>query len=239
MVRRLLNDQRGSILPMFAVVFTVAFMVAAVAVDFGRYVVAGEKLKTASEAAATAAAYSAKRYVRIKIDPGRNHDCCDDGRDGCRPCCRKCGDPFEVVGREDDLIDRKGYRRYCCSCGCRGTPVILDRWVKYEDGGSDAVAAAEMFFYLNKPREMDPSAGGKLQISSVSVRENRSDPLYPSVIVRTEGRIKTLMMDFMDELYPGTDLLSLEVSRCSQGGAFYYDLNGKWHRAAKSLEGCD
>lgn len=238
-MRRLLNDQRGSILPMFAVVLTVVFMVAAVAIDFGRYVVTSEKLKTAGEAAATASTYSAKRYVRIEIDPGQYRDCCDDGKGGCRPCCQDCGDPFEVVGREDDLIDKRGYRRYCCSCGCRGKPKILDRWVKYEDNGSDAAAAAEMFFNLNKPREMDPSTGGESHISSISVRGNRSDPLYPSVIVRTEGRIKTLMMDFMDKLYPGTDLSSLEATRCSQGGVFYYDLNGRWHRAAKSLEGCD
>lgn len=233
-MRSIFSDQGGSILPMFAVVITVIFMVAAVAVDFSRYVLAGEKLQTAADSAATAAAMTAKRYVRLEIDPGMYRDCCSDGEGGCKPCCKDCGDKFEVTGREVDLIDKKGYKRYCCSCGCGGVEII-DRWVKYEDSGADARMAAELFFNLNKPGEMNESAGGEAEISTVNVRNSRSDPLYPSVIVTAEGRVKTLMMDFMDRLYPG--LSSLGASRCSQGGSFYYDLDGKWHRAAR--EGCD
>lgn len=237
-MKGLIRDQRGSILPMFAVALTVFFMAAAVAVDYARYIVVAEKLQTAADMAATAAASAgAKRYVKLLIDPGEYTDiCCGD--DGCWVCCRDCGESFEVVGREDDLLDRGGYRRYCCSCGCGGME-LLDRWVEYENNGADAAAAAEVFFDLNKPKEMDGGAGGESRITSISVRGNQGDPLYPSVIVRTEGRIKTLMMDFMDKLYPGTDLSSLEATRCSQGGVFYYDLDGKWHRAAKSLEGCE
>ncbi|MCL6612762.1 MAG: hypothetical protein K6T66_14595 [Peptococcaceae bacterium] len=230
------RDRRGSILPMFAVTLTVFFMAASVAVDYARYVVTAEKLQTATDMAATAAASAgAKRYVRLLIDPGDYKDICC-GPDDCHPCCKDCGDAFEVVGREDDLLDRNGYRRYCCSCGCGGME-LLDRWVEYEHNGAEAITAAETFFDLNKPKEMDEGAGGESRIASISVRGNRGDPLYPSVIVRAEGRIKTLMMNFMDKLYPGTDLSSLGASRCSQGGSFYYDLNGKWHRAAR--EGCD
>lgn len=235
-MRTSISDQQGSILPMFAVVVTVFFMVAAVAVDFARYVLVSEKLQTATDSAATAAAATAKRYVRLEIDPGRYRDCCPDGKGGCRSCCRDCGDSFEVEGREEDLIDKRGYRRYCCSCGC-GSVKILDRWVKYERSGADAVAAAELFFNLNRPGEMDNSSGGESYIGSVSVRGNQNDPLYPSVIVRTQGKIKTLMVNFWDKLYPSTDLSSLGAAKCSQGGTFYYDLDGKWHRAAK--EGCD
>ncbi|MHB8918692.1 MAG: TadE/TadG family type IV pilus assembly protein [Desulfocucumaceae bacterium] len=230
------RDQRGSILPMFAVVITVIFMVAAVAVDFSRYVLASEKLQTAADSAATAAAMTAKRYVRMEIDPGRYRDCCSDGEGRCKPCCKDCGDKFEITGREDDLIDKRGYRRYCCSCGC-GKVEIIDRWVRFEGGGADARMAAELFFNLNKPVEMEESTGGQAEISMVNVRGSRSDPLYPSVIVTAEGRVKTLMMDFMDRMYPGTDLSSMGATRCAQGGSFYYDLDGKWHRAAR--EGCD
>ncbi|MFZ5632134.1 MAG: TadE/TadG family type IV pilus assembly protein [Bacillota bacterium] len=233
---RIIQDERGSILPLFAVVVTILVMVAAVAVDFARYAAASEKLQTAGDAAATAAAMSAKRYVRLEIDPGRYRDCCPKKDGGCRPCCRDCGDSFEVEGREDQLLEGKGYKKYCCSCGC-GRVKILARWVKYEKNGSDAAAAAEMFFNLNKPGEMDESAGGDSYISLVSIRGNPGDPLYPSVIVRTRGKVKTIMMDFMEKLYPGTDMSTLDASRCSQGGSFYYDLNGKWHRAAR--EGCN
>lgn len=230
------SDQRGSILPVFAVVLTVILMVAAVAVDFARYILAVEKLQTATDSAATAAALTAKRYVRLDIDPGRYRSTCSDGKGGRRPCCRDCGSNITVVGREEDLVDKRGYRKYCCSCGC-GSVKIKDRWVKYEDSGADARMAAEMFFDMNRPKEMDQEAGGESEITSVSVRGSRSDPLYPSVVVRSEGRVKTLMLNFMDKLYPDSDLSSLGSSKCGQGGAFYYDLDGGWHRAAG--EGCD
>lgn len=227
----LFKEEKGSILPMFAVVLTLLMMVAAVAVDFARYAAASEKLQTAGDSAATAAAMSAKRYVRLEINRGRYRTCCPTPKGGCRPCCRSCNQTVVISGREDELLERKGYKKYCCSCGC-GRVKILDRWVEYEDNGSDARAAANMFFKLNKPEEMDKSAGGDSCISSVSIRGSRGDPLYPSVIVRTRGKVKTLLMDFIEKMYPDTHTSSLDASRCSQGGAFYYDLNGKWHRAA-------
>jgi hypothetical protein len=234
-LREILTGQKGSILPMFAVAVTLLFMVAAVAIDFARYVLATEKLQTAADAASTAAAATSKRYVKLSIDPGAFTAICCAG-EACWVCCIDCGDPFEVVGREDDLLDRAGYTRYCCSCGC-GPVTLLERWVEYENNGAEAVAAARTFFDINRPKEMDSAAGGESFISSISVRGDKNDPLYPSVIVRTQGRLKTLMMNFMDKLYPGTDLSSLGASRCSQGGSFYYDLDGKWHRAAS--EGCE
>ncbi|MFZ5648124.1 MAG: pilus assembly protein TadG-related protein [Bacillota bacterium] len=235
----MVSDRTGSILPMFAVVVTVVFMVAAVAVDFARYALASEKLQTAGDAAATAASVTAKRYVRVQIDTGRYWTkCCSMDKDGnkkCRPCCKKC-DKGTVIkeGREDELIDKKGYKKYCCNCGC-GKVRILDRWVEYEKGGAEAASAAELFFNLNKPKEMDEENGGDSYIKSIRVVNDRDDPLYPSVIVKTEGRVKTLMMDFMDKIW-GADLSELSTTRCSQGGSFYYDFNGKWHRAAE--EGC-
>jgi len=230
------SDQRGSILPMFAVVVAVIFMVAAVAVDFGRYVLATEKLQTAADSASTAAALTAKRYVLLEIDPGQSRGCCDDGKGGCRPCCKyDCGDPFTIEGPEEDLVGKRGYRRYCCSCHCRAT--ILDRWVEYEDHGAAAGAAAEAFFNLNKPREMDVAAGGEAEIRSLNIRGKRGDPLYPSVIVTVQGRLKTRMMNFIDRLNPAANLSDLEATRCSQGGSFYYGLEGNLTRAAQ--EGCE
>ena len=234
-MKNILKEQRGSILPMFAVVVTLVIMLAAVAVDFARYALASEKLQTAGDSAATAAAMSAKRYVKLLINPGEELSiCCGD--DGCSTCCIGCGGPFEVIGREDDLLDSEGYKRYCCGCGCP-TPELLDRWVEYENNGAEARAAAQMFFDLNKPREMDSAAGGDSYISSLRLTNDRSDPVYPSVVVKTQGKMKTVMMNFMDRMYPDTNLSELGASRCSQGGSFYYDLNGKWHRAA--AEGCN
>ena len=232
-MRYFLRDQRGSILPMFAVAVTLAIMVAAVAVDFSRYALAGEKLQTAGDSAAAAAAMSAKRYVKLQINPGKELSICC-GNDKCFPCCIGCGGSFEITGREDDLLEKGGYARYCCSCGCGGVK-LLDRWVEYENDGAGARAATEMFFNLNKPGEMDTQSGGDSFISSIRVTD-RSDPLYPSVVVNTRGKIKTVMMNFMDRLYP-TNMSELEASRCSQGGAFYYNLDGKWSRAA--AEGCN
>lgn len=64
---RVLEDERGGVLLMFAVVVTVVFMAAAVAVDFGRYVIASEKLQTAVDSASLAGAKTAYRYVKIQV----------------------------------------------------------------------------------------------------------------------------------------------------------------------------
>jgi len=72
-VRKWLNiskDESGSILLMFAVVITVVFIVAAIALDFARYVLAAEKLQTAVDSAADAASKTAYRYVDIRITYG-------------------------------------------------------------------------------------------------------------------------------------------------------------------------
>lgn len=221
---------------MFAVVVTVLTMIMAVAIDFSRYVLASEKLQTATDSAAVAAAMSAKRYVRLKIDPGRYEDICCNSEGKCKRCCKDCGDPFEKTGLEEELLDNKGYKKYCCSCGC-GKVELLDRWVVYEDNGAEARAAAQLFFNLNRPSEMEANSGGDSEITSVEIYNNRNSKLYPSVVVHSQGRLKTLMMNFIDKMYPGTDLSELGASRCSQGGAFYYDLDGKLHRAA--VEGCE
>jgi len=230
-----IRSEKGSILPMFAVVVTVLIIIMAVAIDFSRYVLVSEKLKTASDSAAVAAAMSAKRYVLLEIDPGSKEVSCPEGVDG--PCCRRCGEKKIVSGREDDLIDRDGYKKYCCDCGCP-KPKILERWVEYENNGSEARLMAETYFDLNRPKEMT-GAEGESEISSIAVYNNPSSSLYPSVVVRTEGKFKTLMLNFLDKMYPGTNLSELNVSKCSQGGTYYYDVDGNWHRSARSAEGCE
>lgn len=235
-MKDLLTSEEGSILPIFAVVITILFIIMAMAVDFGRQVLVSEKLKMATDSAANAAAFSAKRYVRVEIDPGRYEDlCCSEHK--CRRCCKDCGEPFEVVGREDELIEQKGYKKYCCSCGCGGF-AILERWVEYEDNGAEARTAAQAYFDMNRPKEMTSAAGGESYISSIEIYDNKSSNLYPSVVVRARGEIKTLMLNFMDKMY-GSDLTHLDTSKCSQGGTFYYDVNNQKHRAAKSIEGCE
>jgi len=218
---------------MMAAVIIVVVIVTAMAVDFARRGIAAEKLQTAGDAAALAGAISSTRYVELEIDPGRYRTTCRD-EDGSYPCCKDCGDKFTVTGRESELIDEGGYRDYCCSCGC-GSVKILDRWVEYE--GHNAQNAAIMFFNLNKPKEMSAAQGGESAITEIRVFGSRSDPRYPSVMVETTGKIKTVMLNSLNKLFPGVDFTFLNASRCSQGGTFYYDLEGGWHRAAD--EACD
>jgi hypothetical protein len=227
----IVTDQRGSILPIMAAVVAILIAVAAVALDLTRYTAAREKLQTAGDAAAVAASMSVTRYVELYIDRGRDYDCCGMG-DECDPCCRTdCGE-ITVTGREKDLLDNKGWKQYCCGCGCEDVKVV-DRWVENENYNVETVA--EMFFGLNKPKEMSPEKGGESYISSIVPylgELQREDPRYPSVVVKTRGKVKTLFLDFINRLYPGADMSYINASECSQGIIFYYDQNGKWHRAA-------
>ncbi|SFH34016.1 Putative Flp pilus-assembly TadE/G-like [Desulfotomaculum arcticum] len=227
------RDQRGSILPIMAVVIIILFAVSAIAIDFARRNIAAEKLQTAGDAASLAGAMSATRYVKLEIDPGKYKTTCHRNHKSY-PCCKSCGDKFTVTGKESELIDQKGYKDYLCNCG-GGSVKILDRWVEYK--GNNAENAAIMFFNLNKPREMNSAQGGQSAINDIKIFSNRSDPRYPSVLVRSTGKIKTIMMNSLNKLFPGVDFTYLNASKCSQGGSFYYDLNGRWHKAAE--EGCD
>lgn len=231
-MKKLLADERGSLLPIMAAVIFILVALASVAVDFTRYSVAAEKLKTASDSAAVAGALSATRYVRLSIDPGSSRSCC--GEEKCSPCCVDCGDPFEVTGTEKDLIENNGWRRYCCSCGC-GPVKLLDRWVEYKDNNEQL--AAEMFFNANMPKEMSSEQSGSAGIAGIAAYQDRRDPRYPSVVVRATGRVKTLFMDCLNKMAPGMDFSYLNASNCSKGGTYYYDLNGKWHRTAQ--DGCN
>jgi len=66
----LLKNEQGSIMLMFAVVLTVVFITAAVALDFARYVLAAEKLQTAADSAAVAASKTGHRYVKVLVYSG-------------------------------------------------------------------------------------------------------------------------------------------------------------------------
>lgn len=66
-INKLNKEEQGSIMLMFAVVVTVVFIVAAVAIDFARYALAAEKLQTAVDSASLAASKTAYRYVDIQI----------------------------------------------------------------------------------------------------------------------------------------------------------------------------
>ncbi len=235
--KNILKDQKGGILPITAGVIFIFLALVAIVVDFGRYTAAKEKLQTAGDTAALAAAKSVDRYVKLEIDPGSSRECCDCD-DGCCPCCIDCGDPFTVVGKESDLIDNEGWRRYCCSCGCNGEPKILDRWVDYKNNGSDAIDAAKAVFEINKPSEMEEHAGGSSDISvdtSYLSQSRRNSDLYPSVFVQAHGKVRTLLMDFFKLIDPNADFEYLDASTCSQGRTYYRDvLNGKWQRPPDS-----
>lgn len=233
-IKNILEDQKGGILPITAGVIFIFLALVAIVVDFGRYTAAKEKLQTAGDTAALAAAKSIDRYVKLEIDPGSSWDCCDDGDGGCSPCCVDCGDPIIVVGKEADLIDNEGWRRYCCSCGCNGDPKILDRWVDYKNNGRDAIDAAKAVFEINKPSEMEEHAGGSSDIivnTSYLSQSRRNSDLYPSVFVQAHGKVRTLLMDFLKLIDPNANFEYLDASTCSQGRTYYRDvLNGKWQR---------
>lgn len=227
-MKNILRDERGSILPMFAVALTLAIMVAAVAVDFSRYALASEKLQTAVDSAALAAASTGFRYVTLEIDRGQEYIPCDLGA-----CCISCGKTV-VTGKEEDLIDKEGWKQYVCNCGS-GSYNILDRWVEYPDKAKTA-KSAQLLFELNKPKEMDGNMG-ESEITDIKIFEDKSDPRYPSVMVKAKGKMKTIMMNSINKLYPDTNFTYLNAGRCSQSETFYKTLNGKYVRTAD--EGCE
>ncbi len=228
-IKELIKDDRGNILLLTIGVIFIFLAFLAVVVDFGRYVVVKEKLQIASDAASLAGAKSADRWVRLKIDPGASWEVDDNGD----PYCESCGKPFEVVGTEAELLDNEGWMNYCCSCGCGGMK-ILDRWVDYKNGGTDAIQAANTVFELNRPYEMDTGQGGSASVTvnpSYLSQTNRSSPLYPSVIVQVQGRIKTVLLNILKIVSPSAKVDYMDISTCSQGRTYYKDVsNGKWQR---------
>lgn len=211
-------------------------LIAGVAIDYSRYVAASEKLLTATESAAMAGALTAKRYVKLEVDKGKYRACCPSEDGGCSPCCKSCQKKIIISGAERELLENKGYKKYCCSCGC-GRVKILDQWVEYSNDGFDAQIEAERFFKLNTPKEMTCFQGGSAEISNIEIVNKRSDPRYPSVIVEAKGKIKTLIMEAMNGILFNRLSNYLTTERCVQGGSFYYDIHGRWQRPPE--EGCE
>ena len=232
-----IKDENGGIMPLTAGFIIIAVLLLAVIVDFGRYTVSNEKLQTAGDSASLAGAKSVDRMVRLEIEIGESIDCC--GEEECVPCCVPCAeeDTIVVTGKESDLLDNEGWKNYCCSCGCVGM-TILDRWVNYTNNGNDAVNAARSFFEINRPPEMAVANGGAVtaQIDAAYLSETRrGNPLYPSVIVRAEGKIRTLMMGIFNTISPEVDVSEMEMDTCSQGRTYYRDVsNGKWRHPPNS-----
>jgi len=227
-----IRDENGGILPLTAGFILVAVLILIAVVDFGRYTVTKEKLQTAGDSASLAGAKSVERMVQLEIKRGDKLDeCC--GLFDCWPCCLTCpgGDTVIVTGRESYLLESEGWKSYCCSCGCDGMK-ILDRWVNYTNGGNDAINAARSFFEINKPPEMEPTKGGNVTISidTTYLSETRKgSPLYPSIIIKTEGKIKTLMMGIFSTITPTADTKEMKIKTCSQGRSYYRDtITGKW-----------
>lgn len=232
-----IRDENGGILPITAGFILVAVLLLVVVVDFGRYTVSKEKLQTAGDAASLAGAKSVDRMVMLEIERGDFIDCCGDD-DKCSPCCRHCSPAvITVSGKETDLLDNKGWESYCCSCGCEGMKVI-DRWVNHTHGGNDAINAARAFFEINKPPEMEIVNGGDVGVSIDATylsESRRGSPLYPSVFVRAEGRIRTLMMGIFNTFDPDVNTAEMNMSTCSQGRTYYRSAwNGKWQHPPDS-----
>ena len=228
-----IRNEDGGILPLTAGFIFVAILLLVAVVDFGRYSVSKEKLQTAGDAASLAGAKSVDRMVLLAIEVGDRRDCCPT-KDGCTPCCKRCSpDIVTVTGKESDLLDNEGWKNYCCSCGCAGMQ-ILDRWVNYTNSGVDAANAARSFFDLNRPPEMEIANGGEASASidaSYLSETRRSSPLYPSVFVRAEAKISTLMLGLFNTVAPDLDASEMNMSTCSQGRTYYRDVsNGRWRR---------
>ena len=233
-----IRNEDGGILPLTAGFVFVAILLLVAVVDFGRYSVAKEKLQTAGDAASLAGAKSVDRMVRLEISRGSNWGSCCSEEGGCRRCCRRCSPAVvEVTGKEVDLLDHQGWQSYCCSCGCAGMRIV-DRWVNYTNNGTDAVSAARSFFELNRPPEMEAINGGAVtaEIDASYLSETRrASPLYPSVFVRAEARISTLMMGIFNTIAPDLDTAEMHMSTCSQGRTYYRDVNnGKWQHPPNS-----
>jgi len=244
-IRELINDQEGSILPITVAFILVALLLLAAVVDFGRYTVVREKLQTATDAASLAGAKSVDRMVELEITLGQQSVECSSG-EGI--CCAVCRDPagtgntfITVRGKEAYLLDSNGWRSYCCGCaGDTGecSYRLINRWVNYTNSGNDAITAARSYFNLNQPPETEAVNGGSataLIDASYLSETRRSDALYPSIFVRSQAKISTLMLGIFNIISPGLDASEMDMSTCSQGRTYYKDPNtGRWEHPPNS-----
>jgi len=107
--------------------------------------------------------------------------------------------------------------------------------VEYPNRG-DTVNAAQTFFTLNKPKEMDGD-NGESYIRDIKIYDDRNDPRYPSVAVGAKGTMKTIWMNIMNKTNPSSDYSSLSSEKCAQSESFYTQINGKYIKVAQ--EGCN
>ena len=215
--RKVLTDNRGTILVMTAFLVIVLAVLFAGVVEFGRFLILKEKTQTASDAAAVAASSSAvEKWVKINVSTDRGDETvcvCDDT--GCDCWCEWCGITSRTVtGTERELIDHGGWRDYCVPfCDCTDGDCwfeIKDRWVTYGTSRASSYQIADLFYQANAPEESYDS-----WINRMRVHASKNCPYYPSVTVYGKSSILSMFSGLLPYYYT--------TETCSQGITFYRD----------------
>lgn len=229
-------NQRGAILVLTAVVSVILALLFVGIAELGRFMILREQAQTAADAAALAASLSGvEKMVKVRVytDRGREEHCstsCTTDEEGNESCttdcwCSDCGVVTrEVVGREVDLVDNGGWRRYCepfCDCGggkCEYE--IVERWVRYDNYWPQR--AAETFFEANRPW-----LAVLASVTRVNVHGDRRDPFYPSVTVYARAVMRSIAPGLFGA-FPQTYTTDV----CAQGDTFYRDpRTNRWVQA--------
>lgn len=201
-------DERGALMPFFAVMVLGMIAAAGLAVDWGRYLMAREAVVTAAEAAALAGSGEAVRMVEFTARWQRGHwedrhrpRTCYDARG--RPyecgervtvCVRDLPDPTrDFRGRESELLDDPAAPTYWANQldgGCLTLPAkeivpgTMRRWAEFPPTAE--AAAAEAF---RRNLGGAARAGAAVRGPEVTVHRDPTDPAYPSVRVRAGAEV--------------------------------------------------
>lgn len=140
-LKTIANDEKGTVL-VLTVFLVVLFMILTMGlVEFGRMMVYNEKLQTATDAGALAAATSeVHRWVQLEVitDRGSRSTCHSCGDGDCCPACDDCGTVSRTTPflEEKDLIENGEWKNWCYpECDCGGghcTFKVIDRKVTYD-----------------------------------------------------------------------------------------------------------
>lgn len=175
MLKRLRHQERGAVMVIAALSFTVLLLFAGLALDFGRAHLLRAQLQSAVDASALAGALQVIPMAELKIDRwvAIEETCYDPVSKQNYPCLSwESTSPARVSGPQWDLIRLGRWRNAAASqCNwphrCSHTYTIVREWLVLPPS---TVPVSESTFYKNA---FWPSQGARVESVSVSVNPDK------------------------------------------------------------------
>ena len=238
----LLRDERGSMILVFMLVFTVLVVAAGFAIDMARLYLARSELSQAADLGSLGGVTAGKLKVKIRAKGEYFKEKLVARPDGSteRICVQGDTGTFTVEGYEKDLLPDGWRSAVQKQYNINVTPVrptrrdlgycnawyltfdrVTDRWVEYPEPGK-ARKNGEYYALANLQGSTLSKGDGHVSDPEVTLYGSKGSAYYPSMRVILGGGFKAPFLG----AFSGSSYVTTE--KCGQGARLYKNPSGGW-----------